>query len=216
MTLVAHIWTKNINIVSSDRRLINPSSRKSVSENTKKTYPNGNSFVSFHGHYEINPDLNTNEFIEKYYLGTKFENGNSIATNLRDNFTKLKNRQLSTGFIIGGHFNRTESLYCNSNGITQDNLNNPIGCRMNYENEAHHSKLIELLDASINLITGNKYNSWNKYDNYTNDQFLKIFTAFHERIHLDCLANPVNGIGTEFDLGIIRQGEFEWIQNNDN
>ena len=216
MTLITHIWTHNINLISSDRRLTNRTLvNPIVSENIRKTYSNSNSFVSFHGDYVINDNMNLNKLLIKHYEQNNFNNSVEIANVLHNRLKENQNRELRTGLIIGGHFKFMESIYYHSNQITFDHSNYSQGIRMNSESNEHKNKLFELLDLSINKVTKFNLNDFEQFDNYSNDQFLKIITNFYERIHQEPLANPVNGIGTNFDLGIIRNGIFNWIINND-
>jgi|TARA_B110000908_G_C10042970_1_gene352706 hypothetical protein len=213
MTLITHIWTKNINVIAGDRRLTNKNlTNPIVSENTRKIYANKNSFFSYHGDYDINNEMTMTDLAGDFYS----ENSNKSVVDIADNLNRIlienRNKPLKTGFIIGGQFDTNQSAYFNENKIIYDHKNYEIGSRLNSESEQQRIKLMELLDNSINEVTSNSYKSWNKYDEYSNQDFLDIFNLFYNKVHKDPEANPSNGIGSEFDLGIIRNGKYEWIK----
>lgn len=216
MTLITHLWTRKINVIAGDRRLTNKNKiNPIVSEKTRKIYANKNSFIAYHGDYNINDKMTLTDLTENFYSENSSKSVVNIADQLNQSLIQNQNRILKTGFIIGGHFDIVQSAYYGNNEIIYDHQKNGIGCRINSESEIQHKKLIELLDTSINEITNNQYSSWLKYNEYTNDDFLKIFDSFYEKGSNDIIANPSNGIGREFDLGIIRNGEFNWIRLND-
>lgn len=216
MTLITHIWTRKINIIAGDRRLINNTKPNSiVSENTRKIYSNKNSFIAYHGDYSINNEMTLTDLTKNFYSENVCKSVIDIADKLNQNLVQNQNRILKTGFFIGGHFDIVQSVYYSKNEIIYDHQNFEIGSRLNSESEDQKVKLMELLDISINEITNNRYDSWLKYDDYTNDEYFKIFDLFYEKVNADVIANPSNGIGRKFDLGIIRDGEFSWIKLND-
>ena len=144
MTLITHLWTEKINIIVSDRRLTNLSlDNPIVSESTIKTYSKVNNFVSFHGDYNINKHLNINQFLEKYYVKFEFENLHCVANHLKNKLKECKDREINTGFFIGGNFDKTKSLYYHtkSDDIIEDSSISNIGYRMNYENKTHYLEL---------------------------------------------------------------------------
>lgn len=216
MTLITHIWTQNINLIASDRRISDRNKQNPIlSENIRKTYSKENSFVSFHGNYMITEGMSLNDLLANDYEPNDFGGSVEIANHLHNKLKQHQNRELQTGFIIGGFFNSTESVYYKQNQITYDHSKFNIGLRMNSESDEHQKKLLKLLDLSFNQVTGFNRYDFEQYDNYSNDQWLEIITVFYKKIHADAEANPVNGIGENFDIGIIRNGIFSWILNND-
>jgi hypothetical protein len=101
--------------------------------------------------------------------------------------------------------------------INNDREKFEIGFRFNFENPEkhpeHYNDLKKCYESSFKEIFKRDFYAYSEtYENISNEQFKDFLTLFYQCAYAN--ANPVNGIGQNIDIGIIRSGKFEWIVHN--
>lgn len=215
MTLITHIWTPNLNIISGEGRVINKQNKVLVSDNRKKIFAKENCFVAFHGCCDFN-EHNVPRIINSFLENSSTTNNPiEIASELKTHLTTL-NPNLETSFIVGGqHDNKVYSLYCSiiEQKILRDDVQFESGFRYNCESNEHYAEINEFFKRSFTNIFKTEFNL-EVFESSTNEKIKSFLIEFHN--HVSVFANKTGGIGLNTDIGIIRNNRFEWLIQNNN
>jgi len=212
MTLITHIWTTKVNVISGDGRFSNKTRENPiVVDNCIKIFPNDNYFIAFSGKTYIKGDLLVPNELDNFINTFESSDPKDVAHKVHKHFKEL-DPDIKTLFFVGGQLKgKAMSYFCDTKNetITEESNKKTTGLIYSYNSVQQHKKLLELLNLSFQNITGNEYDKWSAYDEYTNEEFKQILLNFHEAAFNDPVANPEEGIGPSTDIGIIRNQVFE-------
>ncbi len=60
--------------------------------------------------------------------------------------------------------------------------------------------------------SGINVNDFELYDVISNEQYVAILNEFYAKVYDDPIANPDKINSADVDIGIIREGKFQWLQ----
>lgn len=214
MTLITHIWSDNLNVISGEGRIINSETKEVVNEDRKKIFSSKNYFIAFHGRCDFDEKSLPN-IIDTFVKQSVSEHPEEIAHDLLK-LLKSINPNLPSGIFIGGHYNNiVYSIYFIVNSdeaIKVDTHDKKSGLRFNGIDANHAKQIIEIYKSCFKENFGRDYTENETYREISNDQLNSFLTQFHKCVHDS--ANKEMGIGLKADIGIIRDAKFEWLINN--